>query len=192
MSSTTAPPDMSCLSLINGPRPRKQRAIWILQESQTYRSPATRYKSFDPRSDYTVCLDGGSLFVPEQIANFHGDNAWVWQVRGPNTNILAYALSLYYLKSIDHRGTSRHSVGGRQIWEFQLLRWCAATSRATFWIRLRRSTFGSAPTNCLPAWLPRARYRGRVRPSRASHDIRATWSCELCLHRCLCYFHFCE
>jgi hypothetical protein len=41
---------------------------------------------------------------PEDITYFRGDNAWVWQVRGKNRNILAYTLSLYYLKSIDHLG----------------------------------------------------------------------------------------
>jgi putative sugar O-methyltransferase len=40
----------------------------------------------------------------EDIAHFRGDNAWVWQVRGRNANVLAYALSFYYLKSIDRLG----------------------------------------------------------------------------------------
>ena len=40
----------------------------------------------------------------EDIGYFRGDNAWVWQVRGRNSNVLAYAISLYYLKSMDRLG----------------------------------------------------------------------------------------
>lgn len=32
---------------------------------------------------------------------FRGDNAYVWQLRGWNMNAMAYALSAYYLKSVD-------------------------------------------------------------------------------------------
>lgn len=35
---------------------------------------------------------------------FRGDNAYVWQLRGRNMNILAYALTMYYVKSIDKLG----------------------------------------------------------------------------------------
>ena len=37
----------------------------------------------------------------EDILYFRGDNAYVWQLRGPNMNILSYALSAYYLMAID-------------------------------------------------------------------------------------------
>lgn len=40
----------------------------------------------------------------EDVAYFRGDNAWVWQVRGKNSNVLAYAISFYYLKSVDRLG----------------------------------------------------------------------------------------
>src|SRR5262249_39230162 len=60
-----------------------------------------RYRSFD--SDVTAPLEWTDSHVrPEDIAYFRGDNAWVWQMRGKNANVLAYALSVYYLRSIDH------------------------------------------------------------------------------------------
>ena len=41
---------------------------------------------------------------PEDITHFRGDNAWVWQLRGANTNVLGYGLTLYYLRTIDSLG----------------------------------------------------------------------------------------
>ncbi|GAI98837.1 unnamed protein product, partial [marine sediment metagenome] len=38
---------------------------------------------------------------PDDILYFRGDNAYVWQLRGPNMNIMAYALTTFYVKSID-------------------------------------------------------------------------------------------
>jgi len=35
---------------------------------------------------------------------FRGDNAYVWQLRGANMNPMGYALTTYYVKSIDHLG----------------------------------------------------------------------------------------
>ena len=62
-----------------------------------------RYKAFDP--DVTTPLVWTDGYVSaEDIAHFRGDNAWVWQVRGPYTNMLAYAITLYYLKSLDRFG----------------------------------------------------------------------------------------
>lgn len=37
----------------------------------------------------------------EDILYFRGDNAYVFQLRGENMNIMGYALTLFYLKSID-------------------------------------------------------------------------------------------
>jgi hypothetical protein len=62
-----------------------------------------RYRAFD--SDVTAPFIWTDGYVrPEDITYFRGDNGWVWQVRGKNTNVLAYAVSLYYLKSIDRFG----------------------------------------------------------------------------------------
>jgi len=85
-----------------------------------------RYAKVDP--DVTTSSVWTDHYVlPEDIAYFRGDNAWVWQVRGRNSNILAYALSTYYLKSIDrlglfdklvednHFGNFSFTIAGRQV-----------------------------------------------------------------------------
>lgn len=60
-----------------------------------------RYKAFD--SDVTTPFVWTDHRISaEDIAYFRGDNPWVRQVRGKYANVLAYALSLYYLRSIDH------------------------------------------------------------------------------------------
>jgi hypothetical protein len=41
---------------------------------------------------------------PCDLRSFRGDNAYVWQVRGSNMNMPAYALAMYYIKSIDSLG----------------------------------------------------------------------------------------
>ncbi|MEO8301038.1 MAG: hypothetical protein ABI608_04545, partial [Rhizomicrobium sp.] len=62
-----------------------------------------RYRGVDPDvTDPAVWTD--RYVLAKDIAYFRGDNGWVWQVRGRNTNILSYALSAYYLKSIDRLG----------------------------------------------------------------------------------------
>jgi hypothetical protein len=62
-----------------------------------------RYGAFDP--DVTTPFRWTNLHVrPEDITYFRGDNAWVWQLRGHNSNVMAYAVALYYLKSIDRLG----------------------------------------------------------------------------------------
>ena len=62
-----------------------------------------RYSAFD--AQVTVPFRWTNRHVrQEDITYFRGDNAWVWQIRGVNANILAYALYFYYLQSIDHLG----------------------------------------------------------------------------------------
>jgi hypothetical protein len=85
-----------------------------------------RYRAFD--STVTIPFLWTDRHVrPDDIAFFRGDNAWVWQVRGKNANILAYAISAYYLESIDHLGlldklieddsfgNFTFTIGGRQV-----------------------------------------------------------------------------
>ena len=62
-----------------------------------------RYSSF--HADVTTpSLWNDRHVSADDIAYFRGDNAWVWQVRGKNSNIAAYAIAFYYLKSIDRLG----------------------------------------------------------------------------------------
>lgn len=60
-----------------------------------------RYAAFNP--DVTTPLVWREGYVrDEDIPYFRGDNAYVWQKRGHNMNVLGYALAFYYLQSIDH------------------------------------------------------------------------------------------
>ena len=62
-----------------------------------------RYANFD--SEVTVPLVWKEGIVkPDDLRYFRGDNAYVWQLRGPNMNIMAYALTTFYVKSIDKLG----------------------------------------------------------------------------------------
>lgn len=62
-----------------------------------------RYKKADAAVTAAAVWNDGYV-RGEDVAYFRGDNGWVWQVRGRNTNILSYALTFYYLKSLDHLG----------------------------------------------------------------------------------------
>ena len=59
-----------------------------------------RYDAFDDRA--TTPLTWSKDYVtPNDILYFRGDNAYVWQLRGKNMNIMSYALTAYYVKTID-------------------------------------------------------------------------------------------
>ncbi|HET7365774.1 MAG TPA: putative sugar O-methyltransferase [Burkholderiales bacterium] len=62
-----------------------------------------RYASFDRRVTSPLVWIEGSLSAQE-LRYFRGDNAYVWQLRGPNMDGGAYALATYYAKSIDAHG----------------------------------------------------------------------------------------
>jgi hypothetical protein len=62
-----------------------------------------RYAKFDPR------VTAPTFWRPDHITGERlryprGDDAYVWQLRGPNMNILGYALTTYYVKAIDELG----------------------------------------------------------------------------------------
>ncbi len=60
----------------------------------------TRYTFFNNAvTTPLVWID--NIVRSDDICYFRGDNAYVWQLRGPNMNIMAYALTTYYVKSID-------------------------------------------------------------------------------------------
>ena len=78
-----------------------------------------RYVSFD--SDVTAPLEWTDHHVrPEDITYFRGDNAWVWQLRGQNANVLAYAVNFYYLRSMDHLGLLEKLVEDNSFGNFTL------------------------------------------------------------------------
>lgn len=62
-----------------------------------------RYDSFD--TQVTKPVRWKSDFVGlDDIKYFRGDNHYVWQLRGPNMNPSSYALTAYYINSIDKLG----------------------------------------------------------------------------------------
>lgn len=62
-----------------------------------------RYQRFDPAVTTPLIWREGHL-RPEDIPYFRGDNAYVWQMRNGNFNVMGYALAYYYVKSIDRHG----------------------------------------------------------------------------------------
>ena len=62
-----------------------------------------RYKSFD--NQVTTPLKWTDSFIDSaDLLYFRGNNPYVWQLKGMNTNRLAYALTAYYIRSIDTLG----------------------------------------------------------------------------------------
>jgi hypothetical protein len=62
-----------------------------------------RYKSFDSRVT-TPSLWTDDHVRPQDILTFRAENAYVFQGRGPNMHETAYALTEYYVRSIDALG----------------------------------------------------------------------------------------
>ena len=76
---------------------------YLLLDHPRLKELQKRYTAFD--SEVTVPLVWKEGIIrPDDLRYFRGDNAYVWQLRGPNMNILAYALSTFYVKSIDKLG----------------------------------------------------------------------------------------
>ena len=90
---------------------RRLNATPLPAESEAYLKPDNpkllelerRYGAFDARVT-TSSVWSGRHVRPEDVSHFRSDNPWVWQVRGRNGHILAYAVSYYYLRSIDRLG----------------------------------------------------------------------------------------
>lgn len=58
----------------------------------------SRYAAVDRRATAPAAWTPGKL-SPDDLLNFRGDNAFMWQVRGRNANELCYALTYYHLKA---------------------------------------------------------------------------------------------
>jgi hypothetical protein len=76
-------------------------AAYLRRDNPNLIALELRYKAFD--TDVTE----PALWTPNHLRSgdllyFRGDNAWLWQTRGWNANALGYALTFYYLKSLDH------------------------------------------------------------------------------------------
>lgn len=76
---------------------------YLVKNNPRLKDLQTRYAAFD--GDVTTpLLWTGSHLEAEDMLYFRGDNAYVWQVRERSMNIMAYALTTYYLQSIDELG----------------------------------------------------------------------------------------
>lgn len=72
-----------------------------------------RYADFnEPVTDPLIWTD--DYVRPEDLLFFRGDNAYVWQVRDANMDAAAYALTTYYLHSIDDLGLFKTLVEDEQ------------------------------------------------------------------------------
>lgn len=78
-------------------------ANYLVVNNPRLRELQTRYADFN--SGVTAPLTWTDTYVrPEEMLHFRGDNAYVWQARTMSMNIMAYALTMYYAKSIDDLG----------------------------------------------------------------------------------------
>ncbi len=62
-----------------------------------------RYAAFDGAVTGSMQWTDGYV-SPDEMVYFRGDNPYVWQLRGQNMNTMAYALTTYYVRSIDTLG----------------------------------------------------------------------------------------
>lgn len=78
----------------------KEAQDYLKQNNPVLQDLLYRYAIFN--NEVTAPLVWTDAYVrPDDILYFRGDNAYVWQLRGPNMNIMAYALTTFYVKSID-------------------------------------------------------------------------------------------
>lgn len=75
-------------------------ASWLKPDNPRLLELQARYDAFDHRVTAPSAWTGNRLSA-EDLLYFRGDNAFVWQVRGPNRNELSYALCYYALKADD-------------------------------------------------------------------------------------------
>lgn len=81
----------------------KDAADYLVENNAGLKDLQTRYAAFD--GEVTKSLQWTDDYVsPAEMMYFRGDNAYVWQLRGQNMNDMAYALTMYYVRSIDTLG----------------------------------------------------------------------------------------
>ncbi len=76
---------------------------YLLPDHPRLKELQKRYADFDSEVTIPSVWKEG-IVKPDDLQYFRGDNAYVWQLRGPNMNIMAYALTTFYLESIDKLG----------------------------------------------------------------------------------------
>jgi hypothetical protein len=76
---------------------------YLVQGNPRLRALQARYSGFNYEVT-TPFVWTESCVNPDEMLYFRGDNAYVWQQKGLNMNALAYALTTYYVMSIDEFG----------------------------------------------------------------------------------------
>jgi putative sugar O-methyltransferase len=81
----------------------KQATSYLQPNNPILKDLQARYSAFN--NEVTAPLVWGDAHVrTDDVLYFRGDNAYVWQLRGPNMNEMGYALTAYYVESIDKLG----------------------------------------------------------------------------------------
>lgn len=81
----------------------KEVTDYLQQNNPKLQDLQARYTIFNSEvTDPFVWTD--AYVRPDDILYFRGDNAYVWQLRGPNMHIMGYGLTTFYVKSIDNLG----------------------------------------------------------------------------------------
>ena len=76
---------------------------YLRTENQRLKELQAQYAKFDAEVTSHLVWQEGHV-RPDDLLYFRGDNAYVYQLRGTNMNILGYALTTFYVKSIDRFG----------------------------------------------------------------------------------------
>lgn len=76
---------------------------YLVESNPILKDLRARYAAFNAEVTNPLVWTDNILSADEMLY-FRGENAYVWQLRGANMNILAYALTTYYIKSIDTLG----------------------------------------------------------------------------------------
>lgn len=74
---------------------------YLRQDHPRLKSLQERYSLFDKSITAPLVWTDDQL-TPDEVKYFRGDNAYVWQLRGQNMSAINYALTTYYVKSIDN------------------------------------------------------------------------------------------
>jgi len=74
---------------------------YLTENNSRYQDLIQRYSVFNKEVTLPFVWND-SIINTDDFKYFRGDNAYVWQLRGPNMNIMAYALTFYYLCHVDH------------------------------------------------------------------------------------------
>lgn len=83
--------------------PPRGAAEYLINDNPRLVDLKARYAAFD-KAVTTPLIWTDEHLSSEEMLYFRGDNPYVWQVRQAGINIMAYALTTYYLQSIDHLG----------------------------------------------------------------------------------------